>query len=203
MAKGVLLIISGPSGSGKGTIVEQLVSELGYCVSISATTRNPRPNEKDGIHYFFKTKEEFEKMIEKGELLEHAAFCGNYYGTPKKYVEEQLESGKNIILEIEVQGALQVKKKYNDAVLIFTMPPTLTELRRRLEFRGTETKEVIDARINRAEEELEFLPDYDYIVINDTVDEAVKDVDCIVKAERMKCSRNPELKNKFKGVVNK
>ena len=203
MAKGVLLIISGPSGSGKGTIVEQLVSELGYCVSISATTRNPRPNEKNGIHYFFKTKEEFEKMIDNGELLEHAAFCGNYYGTPKKYVEEQLESGKNIILEIEVQGALQVKKKYNDAVLIFTMPPTLTELRRRLEFRGTETKEVIDARINRAEEELEFLPDYDYIVINDTVDEAVKDVDCIVKAERMKCSRNPELKNKFKGVVNK
>ena len=203
MAKGVLLIISGPSGSGKGTIVEQLVSELGYCVSISATTRNPRPNEKDGIHYFFKTKEEFEKMIDNGELLEHAAFCENYYGTPKKYVEEQLESGKNIILEIEVQGALQVKKKYNDAVLIFTMPPTLTELRRRLEFRGTETKEVIDARINRAEEELEFLPDYDYIVINDTVDEAVKDVDCIVKAERMKCSRNPELKNKFKGVVNK
>ena len=203
MAKGVLLIISGPSGSGKGTIVEQLVSELGYCVSISATTRNPRPNEKDGIHSFFKTKEEFEKMIDNGELLEHAAFCGNYYGTPKKYVEEQLESGKNIILEIEVQGALQVKKKYNDAVLIFTMPPTLTELRRRLEFRGTETKEVIDARINRAEEELEFLPDYDYIVINDTVDEAVKDVDCIVKAERMKCSRNPELKNKFKGVVNK
>ena len=197
MAKGVLLIISGPSGSGKGTIVEQLVSELGYCVSISATTRNPRPNEKDGIHYFFKTKEEFEKMIDNGELLEHAAFCGNYYGTPKKYVEEQLESGKNIILEIEVQGALQVKKKYNDAVLIFTMPPTLTELRRRLEFRGTETKEVI------AEEELEFLPDYDYIVINDTVDEAVKDVDCIVKAERMKCSRNPGLKNKFKGVVNK
>ena len=203
MAKGVLLIISGPSGSGKGTIVEQLVSELGYCVSISATTRNPRPNEKDGIHYFFKTKEKFEKMIDNGELLEHAAFCGNYYGTPKKYVEEQLESGKNIILEIEVQGALQVKKKYNDAVLIFTMPPTLTELRRRLEFRGTETKEVIDARINRAEEELEFLQDYDYIVINDTVDEAVKDVDCIVKAERMKCSRNPELKNKFKGVVNK
>ena len=203
MAKGVLLIISGPSGSGKGTIVEQLVSELGYCVSISATTRNPRPNEKDGIHYFFKTKEEFEKMIDNGELLEHAAFCGNYYGTPKNYVEEQLESGKNIILEIEVQGALQVKKKYNNAVLIFTMPPTLTELRRRLEFRGTETKDVIDARINRAEEELEFLPDYDYIVINDTVDEAVKDVDCIVKAERMKCSRNPELKNKFKGVVNK
>ena len=201
MGKGVLLIISGPSGSGKGTIVERLVSDLGYSVSISATTRSPILNEKDGVHYFFNTVESFEKMIENGELLEHAKFCDNYYGTPKKYVEEQLENGKNIILEIEVQGALQVKKKYNDAVLIFTMPPTLTELRNRLENRGTEDKETIDKRIKRAEEELEYLPDYDYLVINDTVKEAVNDIDCIVKAERMKCSRNPELKNKFKGDV--
>ena len=130
MEKGVLLIISGPSGSGKGTIVERLVDDLGYRVSISATTRNPRPNEENGVHYFFKTKEEFEKMIEAGELLEHACFCDNYYGTPKEYVERQLVEGNNIILEIEVQGALQVKKKYNDAVLIFTMPPTIAELRR-------------------------------------------------------------------------
>ncbi|MDD5944693.1 MAG: guanylate kinase [Clostridia bacterium] len=201
MGKGVLLIISGPSGSGKGTIVERLVSDLGYSISISATTRSPRPNEKDGVHYFFKTKESFEKMIDDEELLEHACFCGNYYGTPKRYVEEQLEAGRNIILEIEVQGALQVKEKYNDAVLIFTMPPTLTELRRRLENRGTEDKETIDKRMKRAEEELEYLPKYDYLVINDTVDEAVKDVDIIVKAERMKCSRNPELKKKFKGDV--
>lgn len=201
MGKGVLLIISGPSGSGKGTIVERLVSDLGYSISISATTRSPRPNEKDGVHYFFKSKESFEKMIDDGELLEHACFCGNYYGTPKRYVEEQLEAGRNIILEIEVQGALQVKEKYNDAVLIFTMPPTLTELRRRLENRGTEDKETIDKRMKRAEEELEYLPKYDYLVINDTVDEAVKDVDIIVKAERMKCSRNPELKKKFKGDV--
>ena len=140
-------------------------------------------------------------MIDDEELLEHACFCGNYYGTPKRYVEEQLEAGRNIILEIEVQGALQVKEKYNDAVLIFTMPPTLTELRRRLENRGTEDKETIDKRMKRAEEELEYLPKYDYLVINDTVDEAVKDVDIIVKAERMKCSRNPELKKKFKGDV--
>lgn len=201
MGKGVLLIISGPSGSGKGTIVERLVSDLGYSISISATTRSPRPNEKDGVHYFFKTKESFEKMIDDEELLEYACFCGNYYGTPKRYVEEQLEAGRNIILEIEVQGALQVKEKYNDAVLIFTMPPTLTELRRRLENRGTEDKETIDKRMKRAEEELEYLPKYDYLVINDTVDEAVKDVDIIVKAERMKCSRNPELKKKFKGDV--
>lgn len=201
MGKGVLLIISGPSGSGKGTIVERLVQDSGYSVSISATTRNPRPNEIDGVHYFFKSVEKFEEMLEKGELLEHAVFCDNYYGTPKKYVEEQLEEGKNIILEIEVQGALQVKKKYEDAVLIFTMPPSLTELRRRLEYRGTEDKETIDKRIKRAEEELEYLPKYDYLVINDTVEQAVEDIDCIVKAERMKCSRNPDLKNKFKGDV--
>lgn len=199
MEKGVLLIISGPSGSGKGTIVERLVDDLGYRVSISATTRNPRPNEENGVHYFFKTKEEFEKMIEAGELLEHACFCGNYYGTPKEYVERQLGEGNNIILEIEVQGALQVKKKYNDAVLIFTMPPTIAELRRRLVNRGTEDMETIDKRIKRAEEELEYLPQYDYIVINDTVEQAVRDVDCIVRAEKMRCGRNPELKNKFKG----
>lgn len=201
MGKGVLLIISGPSGSGKGTIVERLVQDSGYSVSISATTRNPRPNEIDGVHYFFKSIEKFEEMLEKGELLEYAVFCDNYYGTPKKYVEEQLEEGKNIILEIEVQGALQVKKKYEDAVLIFTMPPSLTELRRRLEYRGTEDKATIDKRIKRAEEELEYLPKYDYLVINDTVEQAVEDIDCIVKAERMKCSRNPDLKNKFKGDV--
>ena len=201
MGKGVLLIISGPSGSGKGTIVERLVADSGYSVSISATTRNPRPNEIDGVHYFFKSVEKFEEMLEKGELLEHAVFCDNYYGTPKKYVEEQLEEGKNIILEIEVQGALQVKKKYEDAVLIFTMPPSLTELRSRLEYRGTEDKATIDKRIKRAEEELEYLPKYDYLVINDTVERAVEDIDCIVKAERMKCSRNPDLKNKFKGDV--
>ena len=199
MEKGVLLIISGPSGSGKGTIVERLVDDLGYRVSISATTRNPRPSEENGVHYFFKTKEEFEKMIEAGELLEHACFCDNYYGTPKEYVERQLGEGNNIILEIEVQGALQVKKKYNDAVLIFTMPPTIAELRRRLVNRGTEDMETIDKRIKRAEEELEYLPQYDYIVINDTVEQAVRDVDCIVRAEKMRCGRNPELKNKFKG----
>ena len=199
MGKGVLLIISGPSGSGKGTIVGQLVADDKYAVSVSATTRNPRPGEVDGIHYFFKSVEEFEGMVEKDEFLEHARFCDNYYGTPKKYVEDQLEAGKNMILEIEVQGALQVKEKYKDAVLIFTMPPTLAELRRRLEFRGTEDKATIDKRIKRAEEELEFLPQYDYLVINDTVEQAVKDIDCIVAAERMRCSRNPGSKNKFKG----
>ena len=144
MAKGVLLIISGPSGSGKGTIVEQFVSELGYCVSISATTRNPRPNEKDGIHYFFKTKEEFEKMIARDELIEYARYVENYYGTPKQYVMEQLEAGKDVILEIEIQGALKVKEKYPDTLLMFVTPPSAQVLKDRLVGRGTETAEVID-----------------------------------------------------------
>ena len=203
--RGLLIVFSGPSGVGKGTVRREIFenSDNQFQYSVSMTTRAQRPGEVDGVDYFFRTREEFEDLIRQGQMLEYAEYVGNYYGTPLTYVNETLDKGIDVFLEIEVQGALQVKKKYNDAVLIFTMPPTLTELRRRLEFRGTETKEVIDARINRAEEELEFLPDYDYIVINDTVDEAVKDVDCIVKAERMKCSRNPELKNKFKGVVNK
>ena len=189
MAKGVLLIISGPSGSGKGTIVEQLVSELGYCVSISATTRNPRPNEKDGIHYFFKTKEEFEKMIDNGELLEHAAFCGNYYGTPKKYVEEQLESGKNIILEIEVQGALQVKKKVPDAVFIFLTPPDLDELQDRLVGRGTDSAEVIAQRIEKAKEEIAMMREYDYAIVNDEVPLAAERVKRVIEAEHFRVDR--------------
>ncbi|GFI61055.1 guanylate kinase [Clostridiales bacterium] len=201
MGKGVLLIISGPSGSGKGTIVEKLVSDFGYVVSTSATTREPRPNEVEGVHYFFKTNESFEKMIENGELLEYAKFCDNYYGTPKEYVELELEKGNTVILEIEVQGALQIKEKYNDAVLIFTMPPNLKELRSRLRNRGTESDETIDKRIKRAEIELEYFPKYDYIVINNTIDKAVEDVERIVEAEKMKCSRNPDLKNKFKGDV--
>ena len=199
MKKGLLIVVSGPSGAGKGTVMGKLLETGKYALSISATTRKPREGEVDGKSYFFKTKEEFEKMIEAGELLEHACFCDNYYGTPKEYVERQLMEGNNIILEIEVQGALQVKKKYNDAVLIFTMPPTIAELRRRLVNRGTEDMETIDKRIKRAEEELEYLPQYDYIVINDTVEQAVRDVDCIVRAEKMRCGRNPELKNKFKG----
>ena len=197
MAKGVLLIISGPSGSGKGTIVEQLVSELGYCVSISATTRNPRPNEKDGIHYFFKTKEKFEKMIDNGELLEHAAFCGNYYGTPKKYVEEQLESGKNIILEIEVQGALQIKEIFPDTVSIFLMPPTKEELLKRLTGRGTEDKDTINRRIQRATEEVKLLPQYDYVVINDTVEKAAENIKLIAKTEKMKSERFKNMVEAF------
>lgn len=199
--QGILLIISGPSGSGKGTIVEQLCQDEGFSLSISATTRQPREYEKNGVHYFFHSKEEFLAMRDNMELLEWAEFCGNYYGTPRKYVVEKLMEGRNVILEIEVQGALQVKKIYPDGVLVFLIPPNLEELGKRLTNRGTEGKEEINRRIHRALEELELVQEYDYVVINDTVEQAVADVQAIVHAERMKCSRNKNIKRIFKGEM--
>lgn len=197
MNKGVLLIISGPSGAGKGTVVEALCEAYEFSLSISATTRLPRAYEEHGVHYFFHTREEFEQMQAKKELLECAEFCGNYYGTPKNYVIEQLNQGKNVILEIEVQGALQVKDIYPDGVLIFLMPPTLKELEHRLLNRDTETIEVINTRLKRASEEIELLEKYDYIVINDTVEQAIQDIEIIVRTEQMRSVRNMELKKTF------
>ena len=199
--QGLLLIISGPSGSGKGTIVEQLKEKEDFSVSISATTRAPRGVEQDGVHYFFRTKEEFQRMIDNQELLEWAEFCGNRYGTPRTYVTERMMQGQNVILEIEVQGALQVKKLYPEGILIFLVPPNLEELGRRLINRGTEDKETINRRIHRALEEMEFVQEYDYVVINDTIDQATEDILSIVKAESMKCSRNKEIKKVFKGEI--
>ncbi len=199
--EGILVIISGPSGSGKGTVVSELVKTDDFSLSISATTRSPRPYEINGKHYYFYTKEEFEYMKEHGQLLEWAMFCDNYYGTPRVYVEKQLKQGKNIILEIEVQGALQVKKLYPESILVFLIPPNLEELGRRLTNRGTEDKNTINKRIHRALEEMEFVPQYDYIVINETVEEAQKDIETIVKAETMKCSRNNKIKEIFKGEI--
>lgn len=199
--QGVLLIVSGPSGSGKGTVVEELCKNADFSLSISATTRKPRGYEKEGVHYFFHTKEEFDAMRENKELLEWAEFCGNYYGTPRKYAVEQVLSGKNVILEIEVQGALQVKKLYPDGVLVFLMPPNLEELGRRLTKRGTEDNATINRRIHRALEEMELVQNYDYVVINETVEQAAEDILAIVQAERMKCSRNPNIKKIFKGEM--
>lgn len=199
--QGLLLIISGPSGSGKGTIVEQLKEKEDFSVSISATTRAPRGMEQDGVHYFFRTKEEFQRMIDNQELLEWAEFCGNRYGTPRTYVTEKMMQGQNVILEIEVQGALQVKKLYPEGILIFLVPPNLEELGRRLTNRGTEDKETINRRIHRALEEMEFVQEYDYVVINDTIEQATEDILSIVKAESMKCSRNQEIKKVFKGEI--
>jgi len=199
--KGVLLIISGPSGSGKGTVVENLIKDGDYILSISATTRNPRNYEKEGEHYYFKEKNEFVEMIETGGFIEHACFCDNYYGTPKKRVEEKLAEGMNVILEIEVQGALQVREKMPDAVLVFLVPPSIKELENRLKGRNTESAEVIESRIKRAVEEIELLREYDYIVVNDEIDNAVSKIDTIVKTEKMRPFRNLETIKKLKGEI--
>lgn len=184
MDKGLLIVISGPSGAGKGTVVNELIKTGDYALSISATTRNPRPGEIDGKSYFFKATDEFENLIKENKLLEYAKFCDNYYGTPSDYVDQKLAEGKNVILEIEVQGALQVKQNVADAVLVFMIPPTLKELRSRLENRGTEEQSVIEQRLKRAEEEIELANEYNYIVINDTVEKAVEDISGIVNAEK-------------------
>lgn len=187
MAKGTLLIISGFSGAGKGTLIKRLL-ELHdtYALSISMATRAPRPGEKDGVDYFFVTREVFEKTIAEDGFLEYASYVGNYYGTPKAYVEDCRKRGMHVILEIEIQGALQIKKKFPDAKLLFLTPPSAAELRRRLEGRGTEPQEVIEARLNRAAEEAEGVENYDYIVVNDDLDAAVERVHEIASQETAK-----------------
>ncbi len=173
--EGTLIVLSGFAGSGKGTIVKSLLAEYdNYALSISMTTRMPRPGEEHGKSYFFVTKDEFQKTIEKDGLLEYACYCDNYYGTPKAYVEEQLANGKDVILEIEVQGALQIKEKYPKTLLLFVTPPSASELHARLTGRGTETKEVIDKRMRRAAEESECMALYDHIIVNDDLETCVK-----------------------------
>ncbi len=200
MDKGLLVVVSGPSGAGKGTVMGRLITGGGYALSVSATTRSPREGEKDGINYFFKTRDEFEKMIADNEFLEYAEFCGNYYGTPAPYVQAMLDEGKNVILEIEVKGAFQVKERCPEAVLVFLAPPSIKELESRLVGRGTETVDVIEKRLARALEELDLIDNYDYVVVNDDIDEAVSDIRSIVRAERRKTARNTDIKNTLKGV---
>ena len=195
--KGILMVISGPSGSGKGTVVSCLTENTDFVISISATTRQPRDYEENGVHYFFKTLDEFGDMINNDELLEWASFCGNYYGTPKAYVEEKLAEGKNVILEIEVQGAHQIKKLYPEAALIFLVPPSKEELMDRLCGRGTEDEDTITRRLQRAEEEIKFLPDYDYVVINDYVDKAAEKIMDIAKSEKMRSYRYKNMVEAF------
>lgn len=189
MKEGLKIVISGPSGSGKGTIVKELIKNEQFMLSISATTRMPRQGEEEGVHYYFKSVAEFENMIAEDALLEHANFCGNYYGTPKAPIEEGVKNGKDVILEIEVQGAQQIKKIYDDAVFIFVIPPSLTELEKRLIGRGTETEEVIAKRMGRAKEELAMYKEYDYIVINDTLADAIDQISHIVYTEKLRSSR--------------
>ena len=196
--KGLLLVISGFSGAGKGTVVKRLLElHNDYALSISATTRSPREGEQNGREYFFKSTEEFESMIDNSELIEYAKYVSNYYGTPKAYVEEQLEAGKNVILEIEIQGAL-IKKMYPDAVLLFIMPPSAEELERRLVGRGTEDEATIKARLQRASDEAKGVENYNYIVINDKVDDCVEAIHSIVNSEKRKAVNNMSLINNIK-----
>lgn len=197
--KGLLLVVSGFSGAGKGTVVKRLLQlHDDYCLSISATTRKPREGEENGREYFFKTVEEFEEMIKQNALVEYAQYVGNYYGTPKAYVEEQLEQGKNVILEIEIQGAMNIKKMFPEAVLMFITPPSANELESRLRGRGTEDEETILARLSRASEESLGVENYDYIVLNDEVDNCVSHIHGIVTANKNKASNNIDLISKIR-----
>ncbi|MEI3162700.1 MAG: guanylate kinase [Lachnospirales bacterium] len=199
MKKGMLVVLSGPSGSGKGTVLEQFLKDEDFSVSISATSRNPRPGDKEGVTYFFKTRDEFEKMIANDEFFEYAQFNGNYYGTPKKYVLNQINNGKNIILEIEVQGAMQVKAAVPDAVLIFMTTPNINVLRERLEGRQTESQDVIEQRLETALSEVEYVDSYDYLIINDKLEKTVSDLKDAVNSAKNKTKKNIEFIKKFKG----
>lgn len=200
-------MVSGFSGAGKGTIMKELLAKYGqnYALSISATTRAPRPGETDGVEYFFKSREEFEQMIADGELIEYAQYVGNYYGTPKAYVEKQLEAGRNVILEIEIQGALKVREQFPDALLLFVTPPSADELKKRLIGRGTESMEVIESRLARALEEAEGLEEYDYLVVNDVLEACVEEVHGIIRNESYRVSRNAdnikEMREELKGFT--
>ena len=197
--KGLLVIISGPAGSGKGTIVSRLRELAPFDFSVSATTRKPRPGEQHGVHYYFVDKADFENKIEQGEMLEYAQYVGNYYGTPKKPVEDALAEGKNIILDIEVKGALQIKEKMPEAIMIYVLPPDYETLLARIRGRGTETEEVIQKRMNEAKNEIKTFPRYDYVVINrnDGVECAAQDVLAILHAEKMRTLRNADIPETF------
>lgn len=200
MAKGILLIVSGPAGSGKGTVVSKLVSaHEEIALSVSATTRQPRPGEQNGVHYHFITKDDFEKRIKNGEILEYTTYCENYYGTPLKEVNEALLSGKDIILEIEVDGAMQVKKKLPEAVTVMLTPPDKETLENRLRSRGTETDEVIAWRLERAKEEIALMPEYDYSVVNEDgrADECADLIYSILRAEHQKTAYTKDIIKKF------
>jgi len=192
--KGLLIVISGPSGAGKGTVCNAYIKRHPETMlSISTTTRTPRYNEKEGVNYFFKDEEAFKAMIDNGEFLEYANVYGNYYGTPRRFVLNKLMEGKDIILEIDIQGALQVKERFDEAVFVFIVPPTMDELKRRIVKRGTENTEKLYKRFQSAFEELNFINRYNYIVINDTVESAVQKLEAIVEAEKCRVSRNKDF----------
>lgn len=197
--KGILIVVSGFSGAGKGTVMKEIMKKYdNYALSISATTRNPRPGEENGREYFFLTREEFEKMIAKDELIEYARYVENYYGTPKAYVMEQLHAGKDVILEIEIQGALKVKEKYPETLLLFVTPPDAHTLKNRLVGRGTEEMDVIEMRMKRAAEEAEGMERYDYLIINDDLDTCVEEMHRIIQGEHRRSFRNHAFMKQIK-----
>ena len=194
--RGILTVVSGFSGAGKGTVMKRLMEKYsGYALSVSVTTRAPRENEEEGVHYFFRSREKFEQLIREDALIEFAEYQGNYYGTPRRYVEDCLSEGKDVILEIEMQGAEKVRAKYPDAVLIFVTPENFDQLRKRLVNRGTETAEQIAGRLKRAAEESVYMKDYDYIAVNmdGAVEECVDRIHDILQCEHTRISRNSEF----------
>ena len=197
--QGILVVVSGFSGAGKGTLMKELLKRYdNYALSISATTRAPREGETDGKEYFFVTKEQFEKMRDERKMVEYAQYVNNYYGTPKEYVEQKMAEGKDVILEIEIQGALKVKKRFPDALLLFVTPPSAEELRRRLVGRGTETLEVINARLARAAEEASGMEAYDYLLINDEIETCVEEMHQLIQLQHRKTSYHLDFLSKMR-----
>lgn len=189
--KGLLIVLSGFSGAGKGTLIRKLMETHDhYVLSVSMTTRSPREGEQDGREYFFTDEAHFTEMIDRNGFLEHARYSGNHYGTPRAFVEEQLAAGKDVLLEIEVQGALQVKERFPEALLVYVVTPTVAELKRRLTGRGTETEEAIARRLQRAADEADTLESYEYVVINDDVDRCAEEIHGIVQSARCATKRN-------------
>ena len=198
MNRGRLIVFSAPSGCGKGTMLAEITKNEKFCCSVSATTRDPREGEIPNVSYYYITKEEFLKKVEENAFLEHAQYVDNFYGTYLSEVEPRLEKGINVILEIEVQGAMRVRETRPDALLIFVLPPSIAELRRRLNKRGTEEQDVIEKRIAQAKEEIEYAPKYDYVIVNDALEDAVDDFFSIIRAEELKAAKSGELINEVK-----
>ena len=201
MKSGLLVVVSGPAGVGKGTVVRKMMELSDNVVlSISATSRSPRPSEMEGENYFFKTKEQFEEMIKNDQLIEWVDYCGNYYGTPREFVCSEIEKGHIVILEIEVEGSLHVRKLFPECVLCFIVPPDGNELENRLRGRGTENEETIQKRLLRAREEFQFLDQYDYMILNDNIESAANRFIHIIESEKMRIIRNKDLIQEFKNI---